>query len=404
MASPVVVDLQLLDRGSRTRLGAVATCCLALLVSSAEINPSVAAESARLRVRIVGVDKADASRHSLPARMTVQDSDGKYLDGAGRGLYADGRFFVDGSFEFDVPPGSVTLRAESGPEYIPTQKAIDVRGGSPVAVELVLRRWFSMASRGWIAGDHHVHAQHDARAAVRTDLAYAALQARANGLQVVTEAGSNVDYSPLRSLSTPEFLLHRGDEIRPGAFVGHFNTPGLSEPLPWSVRDALGKTPLPGHRLRDEVHRRGGALIHTHPMTPPHLIHWMGAGEFLSDAVLGKCADAFDIDSVATMRLWHAGLALGNRIAASSYTDCALGRVRTLSPGDRRVYCRAESLTPSAVAHAIRQGRTIATNGGPLFLFLDVAGRGPGDTIQVSDSRTLAVTLRVAHLRPLRSV
>ena len=72
--------------------------------------------------------------------------------------------------------------------------------------------------------------------------------------------------------------------------------------------------------------RRGGAVIHTHPLTPPHQMHWMGAAEVLSDAVLGRCADALDLDGQASELLWFAVLNLGNRVAASSYTDCALGR------------------------------------------------------------------------------
>ena len=67
-------------------------------------------------------------------------------------------------------------------------------------------------------------------------------------------------------------------------------------------------------------------MIHTHPLTPPHQMHWMGAAEVLSDAVLGRCADALDLDGQASELLWFAVLNLGNRVAASSYTDCALGR------------------------------------------------------------------------------
>ena len=52
------------------------------------------------------------------------------------------------------------------------------------------RRWFAPEERGWFGGDNHVHAQHDATAAIRTDLEFTALQARADGLSYVTEADS----------------------------------------------------------------------------------------------------------------------------------------------------------------------------------------------------------------------
>ena len=152
----------------------------------------------------------------------------------------------------------------------------------------------------------------------------------------------------------------------------------------------------------EEVHRRGGAVIHTHPLMPPHQLHWMGAAEFLSDAVLGRTADALDIDGRGTELLWFAALNLGNRVAASGSTDAALGRKNSPSPGDRRVYCQTEEFTYPAIVAAIRDGRTVATNGGPLFPILTIDGRGPGSTIEPSDA--LALHAEIHGLHPLRSV
>ena len=129
----------------------------------------------------------------------------------------------------------------------------------------------------------------------------------------------------------------------------------------------------------------------------------MGAAEILSDAVLGRPADALDLDGQASELLWFAVLNLGNRVAASSYTDCALGRKNTPSPGDRRVYCRAESLTYPKVVEAIRAGRTFATNGGPVFPFLTIDGKGPGETLEPGGDRPHAVRAEVHSLYPLRS-
>src|SRR5260370_38316459 len=100
--------------------------------------------------------------------------------------------------------------------------------------------------------------------------------------------------------------------------------------------------------------------MQTHTLTPPHQMHWMGAAEVLSDAVLGRCADALDLDGQASELLWFAVLNLGNRVAASSYTDCALGRRSTPPPGDRRGYGRAGGLSSPPIAEPIRRGRTLA--------------------------------------------
>jgi hypothetical protein len=348
-------------------------------------------------------DRASADRPiPLPVRAIVSAADGSHPDGSGRGTYDDGRFFADGTFAVEVPPGQTTLSLQSGPNYVPLECSIDARAGTQAEVVARLHRWFSPEGLGWFGGDNHVHAQHDASAAVRTDLAYTALQARANGLSFVTEAGSNVDYANLDRLSTDSFLLRYAPELRPGPFVGHLNTPGIGPPFADDAYRALIDRPLPAQAIIDAVHDRGGAAIHTHPLTPPHQMHWMGAAEFLSDAATGRPADALDLDGQATELLWAAALNLGNRVAASSSTDAALGRTRTRSPGDRRVYVRADSLSYPALVASIRAGRTLATNGGPVFAFLEIDGKSPGDELPAA-GEPRRVRAEVRSLHPIRS-
>jgi hypothetical protein len=130
----------------------------------------------------------------------------------------------------------------------------------------------------------------------------------------------------------------------------------------------------------------------------------MGAAEALSDAVLGKCADLMDQDTPASEQFWFAVLSLGNRVGCSSYTDTSLTHRRAMSPGDRRVYCRADRLSYPGVVGAMRAGRTFATNAGPVFPFLSVAGRGPGDVLTPEQARGAAAEVEVQSLHPLKSV
>ena len=147
----------------------------------------------------------------------------------------------------------------------------------------------------------------------------------------------------------------------------------------------------------------GGAVIYTHPLTPPYQLHWMGATKVFSDAVLGRCADAFDVDYPVTELLWYSLLNLGNKIAVSSYTDCALGRRQTPSPGDRRVYCYAKELRYELLVEAIRKGRTFATNGGPVFGFLKIGECQPGDAMHPTAGRDCQSEVEIHSLYPLRS-
>ncbi|MEX0936990.1 MAG: CehA/McbA family metallohydrolase [Pirellulales bacterium] len=362
----------------------------------------IASRSAELVVRISDAAASNA-QPGLPVRAVVTASDGSHADGSGNGVYADGRFYADGHFSVVLPAGDTHVALSSGPHYMPIKCHITLAAGERVEITAELAAWFEPSERGWYAGDNHVHAQHDARATVATSLDYTALQGRAGGLNFITEAGSNVSYERISRLDTDRFLLRTAQEIRPGPFVGHFNTPGISHAIPTERLEQIYRRPLPGQALAKEVHRLGGVVIHTHPLTPPHQLHWMGAAELLSDAVLGRCSDLVDVDSRACEQLWFAALNLGNRVAVSSYTDSALGRKQTRSPGDRRIYVKAERFDYASIVDAMRRGRTMATSGGPVFAFLEVEGKLPGDTIELDEPRELTARIELQSLHPLRS-
>jgi hypothetical protein len=394
--------------------GGLAALALAALTPAAPPGPAPGAfqvaedgplddpKRAEVAVEVSDGGAGGAAPRPLPVRVIVTASDGSHPDGSGHGVYADGRFFADGRFTVKVPPGRARVLLRSGPNHVPLELPVDARAGRRLRLRAALRRWFAPEERGWYGGDNHVHAQHDETAQVKTGLDYAALQARANGLAFITEAGSNVSYERVDRLDTPEFLLRYAPELRPGPFLGHRNTPGIRHPLPPERYERLVGRPLPTQALTEAVHELGGAVVYTHPLTPAHQLHWMGSPEALSDAVLGRCADAFDTDSRATELLWFALLNLGNRLAVSSYTDCALGRARTPSPGDRRVYCHAEELTYPALVRALRRGRTFATNGGPVFPFFTLDGHEPGDVLEAARGRARRARVEVRSLYPLR--
>ena len=331
----------------------------------------------------------------LPVRAIVTTADGSHADGSGHGLYADGRFYADGQFQVVVPAGATRIELGSGPHYAPLTIQEDLAGGRAYRITARLYRWFTPEAHGWYCGDNHVHALHDAHATVKASLSYTALQGRANGLNWITEAGSNVPYDDIDRLDSASFLLRYAPEQRPGAYVGHVNTPGITAPLAQDTLAAASGACLPVQAIKQQVHRLGGVVVHTHPLTPRHQLHWMGATELFSDAVMGNCADLLDIDSRATEWLWFMALNLGNRIAASGSTDSALGRVRTASPGDRRVYCHADEFTYPAIVEGLRRGRTIATNGSRIFPIFRIDGHEPGDAIKLGGTQRFTATMTI---------
>jgi hypothetical protein len=92
-------------------------------------------------------EAADASR-LLAVRVVVTASDGSHPDGAGRGVYSDGRFFADGKFSVCVPPGKTAIRLTSGPDYVPLEMTIEAKAGERVGVRVQLVRWFAPQKHG----------------------------------------------------------------------------------------------------------------------------------------------------------------------------------------------------------------------------------------------------------------
>ena len=61
-------------------------------------------------------------------------------------------------FDVDLAPGTYTLTAERGHEYLVAKQTIVVpEVGDLPQVELVLKRWVNMAKSDWYSGDTHIH-------------------------------------------------------------------------------------------------------------------------------------------------------------------------------------------------------------------------------------------------------
>lgn len=360
-------------------------------------------DQAKLEILVSDTREMIPGGRLLPVQVYITASDGSHPDGSGHGVYKNGRFCAEGQFSITAPPGQTKVKISSGPNYIPLEFSLNVRAGVHTKIEVGLHQWFAPESLGWYSGDNHVHAQHDESAVIATSLEYTALQGRANGLNFITEAGSNVAYDEIDSLDTDSFKLRFAQELRPACFTGHFITPGILRPINSSEEAKISAGPLHSQIVSEIVQRLGGIATYTHPLRPTHQLHWMGAASIFADAVMGRCADLMDMDTPQTQLLWFSALNMGNRIGCSSYTDCGLGRVSSGPPGGRRVYCQADDFTYHDLVRAMRAQRTFATNGGALFPFFNINGVGPGGTITLEDGETYTATIDIQSLHTLRS-
>src|SRR5262245_3085010 len=113
-----------------------------------------------------------ATGKPVAARVYIQGADGtwqfaKSADAAGAAVRYDRRRPEFKSFEVhtslsahpfvaDLPPGKYTVTIERGKEYHTLERAITV-GADTVKESFQLRRWITLADRGWYSGDTHVH-------------------------------------------------------------------------------------------------------------------------------------------------------------------------------------------------------------------------------------------------------
>jgi len=351
---------------------------------------------------LIEVEVLDSERlFPLPARVIITASDGKKLDAVGRGLYSDGRFYVEGKFSLESPPGEMEIKIYCGPNYLPLDMKVSLEAGRKILIRAEMKRWFSPEREGWYCGDNHLHTSHDPTGDIKVDEHYTALQARAEGLDYITESDGQWGFE--EELSGSDFLFRSASEIHTGVFTGHANTPGIEKPIPNEDLSWMRRSLLPFQYLCEIVHELGGAVIYTHTSPLPRL-HWMGATESLYDAILGNCADAFDVANRGEELIWFAILNLGNRIAVSGSTDAVLLRRDTIPPGARRVYAKAGKLDYKSIVEAIRKGRTFATNGGPIFPFFNIDGKEVGEVIEISSRNGFRGKLEIHHLHPLKSV
>ncbi len=75
----------------------------------------------------------------------------------GYAIQPDGSFYLDGSFDVRLAPGTYTLAISKGFEYLHETQSIELKPGASLTREYKLRRWVDMPARGWYSADDHIH-------------------------------------------------------------------------------------------------------------------------------------------------------------------------------------------------------------------------------------------------------
>jgi hypothetical protein len=404
-----------------TRIGPSALKTKILIDGSMHESPPLIlrVRGARLRLR--------ADRES---RWSVLDSDGRaqFPEGAMRkwDSRVQGYFHADEA-ELEVIPGQFTIRAARGIEFVPYEAELQILEATGIDVEL--ERRIDPHATGWYSADLHVHTNYGGEYAVSP--AAAMEMQRAEGLDFMNLVAANQLTSHIHDVEVFRAVLdqplpnasdgvtHMGIEYRNDLF-GHFHVtgsrrdigayqsghPDSDHPVDW---------PLNGTAAAEyRVH--GATIGYCHPVAaPPDCV-----GEDVLELVMGHrgptgpsarfaivdsalgLAESLDVlsneDHRAAGALYRRMVGAGLVVAVSAGSDAMLSRrlcgVYSNPPGWVRMYAQTGSgITLASLQAAIREGRTIGTNGP--WLELDLDGHGPGGVLEAPGPKRSTATVRV---------
>ena len=307
--------------------------------------------------------------------------------------------YIDGRCEGWLPRGDVMVDVARGFEYEPLRSKVRIEPGQQ-RLELRIKRWADMNSRGWYSGDSHVHflSTHGAH-----------LESSGEDLNVV-----NLLQSQWGSLftNTEDFtgrasVLQNGNNIvyvsqeNRQHFMGHMILWGLKEPvMPW-CSDGPGEAEIGGHmettlaHWADEAHAQGAWVINPHFPNPN--------GEPAALVATGR------LDGVEMLRQtrpnhmeYYRYLNCGYRLPLVGGTDKMSSDVPV---GLYRTYARLpddQEFTYENWCRSVAAGRTFLS-GGPI-IHLSVDGKEVGDTMTISGPGTVEVEAWAESVLPVFSL
>jgi hypothetical protein len=360
-----------------------------------------------------------------PCTVTITDADGKVV--VESDSYSNG-FRCSGEFSKRLPAGSTGVRITRGFETKAINRQVNLVAGETTNLAFTLQRVVNLRTRGWFAGDSHVHMLHGERT-VPVSFDYVALTAKAEDLQYMCLAQAwNIDAATperleaeLRGRSTPDCFLtwnleapknyYKGDA---GRCLGHCWNLGVRGRTP-EGRDVIRllmaasawdyestKPTYANFESHQLIHDQGGVVCYSHPAR-----WWMGpwggqggypkvdqmrvsnlAVELPLDTLLGPTYDGLDLitgpgeleANAKAVEIWSLLLNHGYRVAATGSSDACFDRPGGGVPGMPRTYALVPGKFSFAkAARSIAAGRTFVTTGPLLIVSLD--GNPPGSVL-----------------------
>ncbi len=330
-------------------------------------------------------------------------------------------------------PGEYQVQAMRGIEYRPFITQVRIHAGARSQICPELHRRMHPAEQGWWSADLHVHANYGGSYEVTAD---EAMQIQSGeGLDFMNLVAANNLTAHIHDVDLFRAMLdhalpgryggttHIGVEYRSGLF-GHVHVTGAQRDLGlYQSGHPQGEVHVDWPMIAEvaQSYADVGAVIgYCHPVTriTPEQAH-LDADDLINrvlgterirtvdarcavlDAALGL-ADSLDVlsnaDDQASASLFRRIVGAGLRLAVSAGSDTMLSLrndgIFSNPPGWVRMYAQTgEEIDLPRLQEAIRQQRTIATNGPWIELW--VQGRGPGATVHLPAPTVVSISAHV---------
>jgi len=376
---------------------------------------------------------ADQDGKPVMASFLITDSKGRVYPSPTKRLAPDFGFHpqvyrADGEI-VSLPPGKYNVEWSRGPEYLVKRRTIEVPDAKSCTETFKLTRWIDPAAKGWISGDHHIHAAGCAHYESPAEGVLPEHMMR-HILGEDLKVGCVLSWGPCwyfqkqffegrpHALSQDNYIMRYDVEVSgfPSSHSGHLCLLRLKhQDFPGTNR--IEQWPSWTQPILEWGQKQGGVVGYSHSgwgldvgatrelpnfLIPP--MNGIGANEYIVTVANGACdfISTVDTPSVWELNIWYHTLNAGFRCRVSGETDfpCIYGQKVGLGRSYVKLPIGAK-VDFDTWCQGIKDGRCYVSDGKTHIIDFAVDGvemGTQGSEVKLAKPGTVKITAKVAAL------